>query len=158
MIQETRDFDVRHALSFVVPGQPVPKGRPRFARVGGFVKAYTPDKTRAYERLVHDYAAIEVIRAKPIVFPLICPLRVVLNAYMTIPVSWAKKKHHDAINGLILPTSKPDFDNLLKTLDGLNGLVWNDDAQIVDGRAIKRYSENPRMEVDIFEILTQSTA
>ena len=154
MSKESLDFDVRHVLSFAVPGQPAPKGRPRFARVGGFVKAYTPDKTRAYERLVHDYAAIELMRAKSTVFPLICPLRVVLNAYMTIPVSWSKKKHHDAINGIVLPASKPDFDNLLKTLDGLNGLVWHDDAQIVDGRAIKRYSENPRMEVNIFEILT----
>lgn len=154
MNKENLDFDVRHVLSFAIPGQPVPKGRPRFARVGGFVRAYTPDKTRAYERLVHDCAAIEVMRANPIVFPLICPLRVVLNAYMTIPASWSKKKHNDAINGLVLPTSKPDFDNLLKTLDGLNGLAWNDDSQIVDGRAIKRYSENPRMEVHIFEILT----
>ena len=154
---EIREFDEKHVLSFTVPGKPVPKGRPRFARAGGFVKTYTPEKTRFYEKLVHDYAAIEVVRSKPIEFPLLCPLRVVLTAYMTIPASWSKKKRHDAINGVLLPTSKPDFDNLLKTLDGLNGLVWKDDAQIVDGRAIKQYSENPRMEVHIFEIFAKST-
>lgn len=36
-----------------IPGQPVPKGRPRFTK-GGF--AYTPDKTRKYEKLVASLA------------------------------------------------------------------------------------------------------
>lgn len=40
------------AMNFVVPGEPVGKGRPKFARRGNFVTAYTPEKTASYENLV----------------------------------------------------------------------------------------------------------
>ena len=35
-----------------VHGEPVGKGRPKFSKVGGFVKTYTPDKTAIYENLI----------------------------------------------------------------------------------------------------------
>lgn len=44
-----------------IPGQPVPKGRPRFTR-GGF--AYTPDKTRKYEKLVAGLAKTAMAGAR----------------------------------------------------------------------------------------------
>ena len=37
---------------FVIPGEPVAKGRPKFSTRGGFVKAITPEKTANYETLV----------------------------------------------------------------------------------------------------------
>lgn len=38
------------------------------------------------------------------------------------------------------PTTKPDRDNVEKsTADALNGIIWRDDAQLVDGRISKRY-------------------
>ena len=35
-------------LRFVVPGEAVGKGRPKFTMQGGFAKAYTPKKTSDY--------------------------------------------------------------------------------------------------------------
>ena len=36
-------------LMYTVYGEPVGKGRPRFARRGNFVSTYTPQKTKSYE-------------------------------------------------------------------------------------------------------------
>ena len=39
-------------LRAVVPGEPVPQGRPRFRRAGDHVIAYDPAKSREYKRTV----------------------------------------------------------------------------------------------------------
>ena len=57
-----------------IPGQPVPKGRPRFTK-GGF--AYTPDKTRKYEKLVASLAKT-AMAGRP---PFGCPVKVMVNAF-----------------------------------------------------------------------------
>ena len=46
-------------LFFTVEGTPVGKGRPKFARRGNFVTAYTPTKTRTYESLIAEAAKKE---------------------------------------------------------------------------------------------------
>ena len=43
-------------IQFEVPGEPVAKARPRFARVGKFVKTYTPKETLNFEKTVAWYA------------------------------------------------------------------------------------------------------
>lgn len=50
------------AVSFVVPGQPIPKGRPRASVRGGRVHMRTPPRTVAYEDAV-AWAARAVCRA-----------------------------------------------------------------------------------------------
>ena len=55
--------------------------------------------------------------------------------------------------GRILPTKKPDVDNVAKIiLDGLNCIAWDDDTQVVDLSVSKYYSEEPRVSVMIEEI------
>ena len=43
---------VSRRVEFVVPGKPVAKGRPRFARHGAHVRTFTPEATERYENLV----------------------------------------------------------------------------------------------------------
>ena len=72
--------------------------------------------------------------------------------YRKIPKSMSKKKRAMAISGELRPTSKPDVDNLLKSFkDSLTGLVWCDDALIVEYKAGtgKWYAETPRVDVVI---------
>lgn len=50
------------------------------------------------------------------------------------------------------PTSAPDTTKLVRGVeDALTGIVWVDDAQIVNQSAQKRYGDKPRVEVRIRE-------
>lgn len=48
------------------------------------------------------------------------------------------------------PARKPDIDNFEKFIfDCLNGIIYKDDSQICSCRHDKRYSENPRTEIEV---------
>lgn len=127
-------------ISFNIPGQPVAKGRPKFARRGAFVTTYTPEKTVNYENLV-KMAASQGMAGRT---PSAAPLEMEVCLWMQIPASWSKKKRAAAVIGQVMPTKKPDADNCLKGLkDGCNGIVWRDDAQVVSIILQKKYSETP---------------
>lgn len=137
------------AITISVPGNPVAKGRHRFSNHGGFVKAYTPAKTRKYEELVAR-AARRVMGSLP---PLTCPVRVDVVAFLPVPKSWSKLKTSMALAGEVLPTGRPDKDNFEKAaVDALNGIVYADDSQITDGGTRKRYSEKPGLHIIVVPI------
>lgn len=130
-------------IEITIPGQPVAQGRPRVTRFGTF----DPQKSKDYKAFV-GYCALD--KMPPV--PLDGPLTVRIDAYMGVPLSWSKKKREQAISGELKPTGRPDADNLGKCVtDGLTGLIWRDDSQIVCLSVLKRYSDNPRVEVVINE-------
>lgn len=60
------------------------------------------------------------------------PVTVVVQFCMQIPDSWTKSKKQMANTDKIKPIGKPDLDNMIKSvLDGLNGVAYADDSQIV---------------------------
>lgn len=134
-------------LKFVVPGEPVGKGRPQSTVRSGFVKEYTPAKTRNYENLIKLAFSHAYPDFKP--YEKSVPLVLRMDAYYSIPASWSQKKQKLAVNGYIRPTKKPDTDNVSKCKDALNEIAWHDDAQIVDDHVSKWYSEKPRLEITI---------
>jgi len=132
-------------IEFVIPGPPVAKGRPRSFVRNGRVGHYTPDKTARYENLV-KLAARQAMGDLP---PADGPVSLVVSAFMGIPASWSQKKQRAAALGEVVPTKRPDLDNIVKAIkDGANGVTWRDDAQVVDVRASKRYGA-PRVEVTV---------
>lgn len=129
---------------FSIPGPPVAKGRARFSRQGGFVRTFTPEKTLNFEGRV-GYAGSDAMAGRE---PVEGPLVLSLDVRLPIPASWSKKKQEEAALGVLRPTGKPDVDNFAKAvLDGLNGIVWRDDSQVVELRASKFYSITPRVDV-----------
>jgi Holliday junction resolvase RusA-like endonuclease len=61
-----------------------------------------------------------------------------------------KKKQALAITGDVLPISRPDLDNYLKSgLDSINEIVVRDDSQIVEVSARKRYAVLPKLVMTI---------
>lgn len=69
---------------------------------------------------------------------------------LPIPQSVTKKRRLDMIGGVERHTKKPDTDNLIKAvLDALNGVAYEDDAQIVMIAARKCYSVHPHIEIRI---------
>lgn len=130
-------------ITIAVIGTPVGKARARKGRAGHF---YTPEKTAAYEAALRN-AAMQVMGNKP---PLTEALIVTMRTELPIPESWSDKKKNSAIAGEVLPTGKPDLDNFQKScLDGFNGIVWRDDAQIVKIVAEKRYGIQPKLIVTV---------
>lgn len=118
--------------TFVVEGDPVGKGRPRFTRQG---RAYTPAKTKEYEKRVKD-AYIE--SGGPDFGEQALILRV--NAIMQMPKSWSNKKRK-AMTGT--PCLKRlDCDNVLKSIqDSLREVAYQDDSYIYDCGCIKTWGE-----------------
>lgn len=134
--------------SFVISGVPVAKGRPRLTARAGFARAYTPEKTRRFETMVADQARCAVGPIDPYSGP------VELEAHFSLPIpkSWSKRDKLAAMEGKLLPQSKPDIDNYLKALaDGMNGIVYVDDCQIVGCRMTKRYGDDPGITVTVRE-------
>jgi Holliday junction resolvase RusA-like endonuclease len=73
-----------------------------------------------------------------------------LSITMAVPISWSKKKAAAALAGQVLPTRKPDADNVVKAVfDGMNGVVWRDDVQAVDLQLRKRYGTTPGVHVRV---------
>jgi len=133
-------------IAFVIPGTPVGKGRPKFARRGNFVSTYTPEKTASYENLVRVKAE-EAMAGRQVIDG---PVEVAILLFVLPPSSWSQKKQREALAGTILPTSKPDVDNVLKGIfDAMNEIVWKDDKQAVDVRVTKRYGEIARASVEV---------
>jgi len=135
-------------IAFTVPGEPVAKGRAKFARRGAFVTTYTPEKTARYENLV-KLAAEAAMEAKRYSM-LEGPVELRVFAVRSIPASWSQKKQRQAAAGELFPTTKPDLDNVVKAIkDGCNKVVWKDDSQVIDIVAKKRYGE-PRVEIEVW--------
>jgi Holliday junction resolvase RusA-like endonuclease len=84
------------------------KGRPKFSTRGGFVKAYTPAKTRDFENKIKEKAIEAMADRKLSVLNEALGLRVI--AYMPVPESWSAKKRAAALAGL---RSRPTIDGCL---------------------------------------------
>ena len=135
-------------ISFVVPGEPAAKGRPRMTRGG---RVYTPKKTVSAENMVRVYATQAMV-GQPL---LEGPLTVEIIAVLSIPRSWSKKRKDLAANHSLLPIKTPDIDNLAKLVtDAMNGVVYHDDKQITTLRATKIFGEAPGTAVVVDEAPT----
>ena len=116
-----------------IPGKIVGKQRPKFSRQGNFVKTYTPEKTVNYENWV-KMCWMQSEQEK-----LSGNIIAVIVARFIIPQSYSNKKRRE-LNEKPCP-KKPDCDNIAKSiLDALNGIAYDDDAQIVDLSVSKVYS------------------
>lgn len=140
-------------IQFTIPGQPVAKGRPKFSSAGGFVKAYTPAKTREYEGRIAALATRAMAGREPSARP----IEVLLELRMEIPASWTKAKRLAASLGTVRATKKPDADNVLKGVkDACNGIVWVDDSQVVVITVRKLYHAEPCVVIAVREVEGES--
>jgi Holliday junction resolvase RusA-like endonuclease len=141
-------------VEFELQGEPRPKGRHR-SRIGykngkPFVMQYPDPETARYEAVLAE-AALLFMRGRA---PTEQPVALLVHAYKPIAASWSKTDRAKALAGALLPTSKPDGDNYLKGCqDALNGIVWRDDAQVIDARVIKQFSDRPALRIEVREFV-----
>ncbi len=137
----------------VLRGEPRGKGRHRsrvvIPKVGApFVHLYPDPVTVTYVKALAGAGRVAVCGRAP----LAGPLDVTVTVVMGVPSSWSRKKRDAALAGAIYPTGKPDWDNFAKILDALNGVVWEDDKNIVRGTVVKTYGESPMLKVKVSEM------
>jgi Holliday junction resolvase RusA-like endonuclease len=84
--------------------------------------------------------------------PLETPVTLYLHIRMPIPKSYSKKRIEACLNGSEQPIKKPDASNILKSVeDGLNGVVYKDDSQIINIHVTKVYSTKSGVDICIKE-------
>lgn len=124
-------------VSFRIMAEPIGKERPRASYRNGFATIYTPKKTKVYEKLVADTFKKEFPNHEPIN----SECSVIITSYLKIPKSYSKKKKEEILRKDSRPLSKPDIDNMAKSiLDGLNGVAYSDDTLITDLWVGKKYA------------------
>ena len=146
-------------VSFVVFGEPMAKQRPKMTTINGHAHAYTPKDTINYEnRVMVSYKGITER-----MFNRNDKLSVSVNAYFGLTKADYGKKGlnksgREKIDGVYCDKHK-DLDNIIKVvLDGLNGVAYVDDKQVVEIRGTKKYTlEEPRVEVTISVISSLMT-
>lgn len=128
-------------IHFTIDGPVQPQGRPRF----GNGRAYDPKSSRDYKRHVQqvglDYVLDQLIETA---------IELHIDVYWRRPKKYSKKKELLQFKDELRPTTKPDLDNLAKGIkDGLTGVIWKDDSQIVSLYLHKHYCDVPRAEIKI---------
>ena len=129
--------------SIIIPGKPLGKQRPRVLRTG---IAYTPKETVHYETFVKMLYLEQHAGKKPFTGP----VYLMISAYYQIPKSASKKRKKAMEEQAIMPTIRPDVDNITKIImDALAEVAYEDDKQIVSCCINKLYSDEPKVIVNI---------
>ena len=108
------------AITFSVPGEPVPQPRPRVSTRGGFARAYVPAK-----HPVHAYRQSLAAAARDAgVTQTDEPLSVVIDAVFVRPKSHMRKS---GVKPDAPKLPRPDVDNIAKAcLDALQDVIGDD--------------------------------
>lgn len=138
-------------VKFKVLGEPKGKQRPRLCKIRGRSIVYTPKQTTEYEQKIR----VSYKRLLSEKIPKGTPLEVNITALFSIPKKFNKEQRQNALSGEIMPTKKPDSDNIIKiVLDALNDTAYFDDSQVCGINFFKRYGEKAQIIIEIKEIKT----
>lgn len=137
-------------MQIIIEGKPLVKERPFPVKTkSGKVKMFTPQKTTSYENLVRLKAS-EIFKDKQ---PFSKPVSLKVVFYMPRPqhLIWKTKPMP-----VTFCDKRPDIDNLAKAvIDGLNGVAFFDDKQIVMLQLLKCYHSGngkPKTIIDLKEL------
>jgi Holliday junction resolvase RusA-like endonuclease len=141
------------SVHIVLRGQPRAWKRPRYNRKTN--TWFTAADDDFFQGLLRSEAA----RVMADHDPMDGPIELSLLAVFEIARSWAKKKQRLAEAGLLLHTSTPDLDNLIKGVkDTCARVVYRNDALISSyGACTKMYGTQPRLEI-VFTPIDQVVA
>ncbi len=123
-------------MRWFAPGIPAPKGSARAVMSHGKPRLLASGSTANKHALKSWAASVGWTARAAMVRPLDGPVRVLCEFVFARPAS-----HTRAERAVTSKTTKPDGDKLIRsTLDALSGLAYVDDAQVSDGRWVKRYA------------------
>lgn len=114
------------SMIIVIDGEPMGMQRHRYRVNWGrhFVQEYTPAESAEYKKKVAAAYTGRMLEGA---------IKVEIWSFFKIPKSASKKDKALMEQNILMPTKKPDIDNIQKiVLDGLQGRAYEDDKQIVE--------------------------
>lgn len=135
-------------IKIFLNGHPVAQKRHRHCATRDGIRTFNPnyEQKREYQQRLKTVIATEGPET-----PLKSPIAITLGFYIPMPKSWSKKRKEQAFGKPC--SSRPDIDNYIKfILDIMNGIVFQDDAQVWFLEAAKTYSDNPCVEIEVREL------
>lgn len=130
---------------------PVEQARPRATRMGKGIRLYDPKKVTVFKQQLGMLARQQMLDRG--LDPFDGPLEVCMEFYRPVQASISRKERARRLSGAHRPTVKPDLSNYIKALeDGLNGIIWIDDNRIVQIVAEKKYSDRPRIVIEVNKV------
>lgn len=127
-------------MKIEIPGKPIPLKRHRH-HVGG---TFDPQKLEKKNFSLHVRSIVSESASQE-------ALAVEIDYVYIPPKSWSKKKRKASLG--TVKTTMPDLSNLIKfTEDALNGVLWEDDRQIVALKASKCYGEENKTILKMEEV------
>ncbi len=137
---------------FSIPGIPKGQARPRFARMGKFVRTYDPTDSVDWKSKVAVFARQAGVQ------PMSGLVSIVVTAYLPRPKRLMRKRDPE---GCVWAGCKPDADNLLKGVqDALTGIAYADDSAIVSAKVEKLYHSKagvPKTVVELCEMSAEAS-
>lgn len=135
-------------LCFTFEIEPIPQLRPRTSARGGHVRVYDPPKVKQFKSILHNLVTEQYKKD-----PLTGALSVSLLFYRPVQRSLSNVERQRRLLNQHKPVVKPDTDNYIKsTLDAMNGVLWEDDSQIVKLKAEKRYGERGKIIITVTQL------
>ena len=129
--------EIARIVSFVVPGAPSPKHRPRVTRS----HTYTPDPTGFAGRV-----AGAAIQAGVKVYD--GPVEVSFTIWRRMPQAWSKKKRQRRQS--TVACVQPDIYNVLMAIaDALKGIAYPDDRYGTAGHCLRFWGETDETEITV---------
>lgn len=139
--ERERELELERCVSFTVYGKAASAGSKSLGRTragAAFVRDSSGDRGKHWRTSVAQVAGAAMIGHPPLDGPLALEVTFVVAR----PV-----KHRSRRGGLVqsappFPTARPDLTKLLRAIeDAMTGIVWRDDAQVVEQTARKVYDD-----------------
>ena len=125
-------------IELIIPIEPVAKARARTAVRNGVVRSYTPERTQIAQDFIKNF--LQPYKGQ--CFPIHVPIKMTVIFHRTKSV-WLPKKERK-------PFRKADLDNYCKLcLDGINGILIPDDAQVTTLVASKVWTDKNKGYIEL---------
>lgn len=136
-------------MKVVIPIKAVGKERPRYS--SNTKTFFTPKKTKDFEAEIGAHTKFHMISNN--IKQIDGPVTVEIIVKIKTPASWTKRRTASALEGDFNHLITKDVDNLAKSiLDGLQGVLYDNDKQVVKCSVEKLYYK-----VDLIEIVAYPT-